>query len=173
MEQESNTLVSALDGYLKCISRLCANNYAFAASCYKANNDIDTFCRKFASFINAGDKYTKPSKHEYLGYKEIDSKKLFEIIEEYVFNGLLDLERMTNEKARYYTKKTLIEDINEYYGLISVSKNRDGEFHPLLSGGVYQINIKCEKYAKSFYFIKKIEDIYVLACFLQKVPVEQ
>ncbi len=58
MKQESNTLVSALDGYLKCISRLCANNYAFASSCYKANHDIDTFCRNFASLINAVDNYT-------------------------------------------------------------------------------------------------------------------
>lgn len=168
MNQEPNEIVSALDGYLKCIYRLCANNYVFTAGCYKADCDIETFCQKIVSFMSAGDEYIEPTKYKYNGYSEIDSKKLFGIIEDYVFNGLIDLEKMPNDDSRHYAKRMLIEDINEYYGLISTSSNKDGEFHPLLSGGVYQLNITCEKYSKSFYYIKKIEDVYVLTSFLQK-----
>ena len=168
MEQIANTYIAELCGYLKCLSRLSANNYVFGASAYEANCEIDDLITAVFEKLGKGDKYIESSECEYLGREIIEPQDIVSEIESYIFAGLLEREQMPNDKARIYATRMLSEDINEYYGLVSTSQNKDGEFHPLLSGEVYRLNIRNTKYSREFYFIKKIESLYVLTYFLQK-----
>jgi hypothetical protein len=165
MKQLSNPHINELNGYLKCISRLRPTRSSFYATAYEAKGEIDDLISELVGLWSKDSEYVTPSKYEYTGKEEIDSHALFNEIEKYVFQGVLDRENIQNEKASAYLTRTLIEDINEYYGVVSTTQNKDGEFHPLLGTAIYRLNIKNESYSNSFYFIKKIAGIYVLTCF--------
>ena len=97
------------------------------------------------------------------------SKFLFEEMEDFIFNGVLDRSTMVSEEARKYTTKMLIEDINEYYGLLSTSLNVNGVFHPLLRNEIFSLNIRNIKHERALYFLVQIENVYVLTAFIKKV----
>lgn len=172
MKHISNHYIDEFRGYLKCIARLCAKGYSFGVAAYEADNDIDIFVSQLVEFWGQGDEYVEPSLYEYLGREKIESTQLFKEIEGFIFNGLLDRENMPSEAAKSYATKMLTEDINEYYGLVSVSLNKEGVFHPLLSNEVYMLKIQHSQYEQRLYFIVKIENVYVLTHFLKRVSHE-
>ena len=61
-----------------------------------------------------------------------------------------------------------IENINEYYGLASSTENRDGVFHPLIMGPIYNLCIQGKDESNYFYFLVKIDKFFVLTCLRRK-----
>ena len=116
--------VFELHGYLKALQRLCGTNYAFGARFYSKKEDLDTFGQKISE--------------KKLKYEEADHVSIFKNIESMVFNGFLAKEHVPNERAWNYLTKVIIEDINEYFGLVSLALNEDGISHPLLNGIIYK-----------------------------------
>jgi hypothetical protein len=173
MNHIENLYIDEFRGYLKCLSRLCANEYVFGASCFEAKQDIDVFAKELVEFWGQGDEYIEPSNYEYFGSTLIESPQLFQEIESFIFNGILERESMPNQAAKEYAERMLTEDINEYYGLVSVSLNEEGVFHPLLSNNVYTLNIQNKNHERALYFIVKIENVYVLTHFLKKANHEK
>ena len=167
MKHIPNLYIDEFRGYLKCIARLCTKGCSFGVVAYEAESDIDDFVTRLVEFWGRGDEYIEPRLYEYLGREKIEPDQLFKEIENFIFNGLLDRENMPNESAKNYATKMLSEDINEYYGLVSVSLNEDGVFHPLLSNEVYLLNINNSEYEQRLYFIIQIENIYVITYFLK------
>ena len=172
MKHISNHHINEFRGYLKCIARLCAEENSFGVAAYEADNDIDVFVSQLVEFWGRGDEYVESSLYEYLGHEKIESAELFKEIEKFIFNGLLDRENMPSEAAKNYATKIITEDINEYYGLVSVSLNEEGVFHPLLSNELYLLKIRNSKFQKRLYFIVQIENIYVLTSFLKQASHE-
>ena len=168
IEHIESPSINGLQGYLQCIKRLCANGYVFGAVSYKANSDIDEFISGLVRYWSEGDDVVEPSNFEYCGKELISYEILLSKIEGFIFNGILDRRNMPNDNARQYMTKMLTEDINEYYGLLSVELNNDGVFHPLISNDVYLLNIRNEIYSQSFYYIVKIENVFVVTHFAQK-----
>ena len=173
MKYISNPHIEEFRGYLECLSRLCANGYSFGVSSYEADSEIDSLVSELTELWGAGDEYVEPSIYEYTGHELIEYELIIDEIQGYIFNGLLSLECMKNDDARSYAKKALTEDINEYYGLVSVSLNENGVFHPLISSEVYRLNINCQRSEKSFFFIVKIENLYVLTSFVKNESNEE
>ncbi|HCB40397.1 hypothetical protein [Ketobacter sp. GenoA1] len=143
--------VFELHGYLKALQRLCGTNYAFGARFYSKKEDLDTFGQKISE--------------KKLKYEEADHVSIFKNIESMVFNGFLAKEHVPNERAWNYLTKVIIEDINEYFGLVSLALNEDGIFHPLLNGMIYKNIAPFEKDKASLIFWIEIEQHYVLAYF--------
>ncbi len=162
MKHIENLYIDEFRGYLKCLSRLCANGYVFSVTAYSAVDNVDYFASKLVKFWNLGDEYIEPSCYEFLNSNKIEYDTLLKQIEKYIFNGLLERSNMPSKSAETYATKMLTDDINEYYGLVSVSLNDNGIFHPLISNDVYVLNIHNPRHEKSLYFIVKIEEIYVL-----------
>jgi len=165
MEQVSNIHIDEFRGYLKSLSRLCGNRHYFGVAAYDSSISIDDLAFKLIEFWRKEDD-TIPL--QYNGCRLIDSKDLFAEIENYIFNGILRRSNMPNDSVRNYATKMLTEDINEYYGLVSVSLNKNGIFHPLLSSNVYVLDIVNPKYEKTLYYVVKIENIYVYSVFVIK-----
>lgn len=172
MKHISNLYIDEFRGYLKCIARLCGKRYCFGVTAYEAENDIDIFVSELVEFWGQGDEYVEPSLYEYLGHEKIESALLFKEIEGFIFKGLLDRVNMPSEAAKSYATKMLTGDINEYYGLVSISLNEEGVFHPLLSNEVYRLKIEHSGCEQRLYFIVKIENVYVLTYFLKRVSHE-
>ena len=84
----------------------------------------------------------------------------------YIFNGCINQEALTNQGAFEYATRTLIDDINESYGLVSTSLNKEGVFHPLITGPLYMLSISNNKNEKCLYYVVKIESMYVLTYFI-------
>jgi hypothetical protein len=169
----SNPYLNQLDGYLKCLSRLCANRYSFGVTSYEAIGDIDSLVYELVNLWGQGDEYIEKSEYQYKGKEIIDYQQLCKEVEKYIFNGLLNRKDMTSDDARNYATRMLIEDINEYYGLVSTTINENGVFHPLIRSEVYRLDIQNKKYEKAFFYIVKIENIYVLTNFCKNVITEK
>jgi len=167
MEYIPNTNIDELRGYLKSLHRLASANYAFGVALYDANCEIDILAAELVRTWSIGDEYSDPGTYEYFGNERIEYSQLCQEQLKYIFNGLLDFKRMDSDDEIRYSKKIILEDINEYYGLLSTSLNEDGAFHPLISGDVFQLDIRNSRYAKSFFYIVKIETYYVLTYFSQ------
>ncbi|WP_444936246.1 hypothetical protein ACJJIW_20785 [Microbulbifer sp. JMSA004] len=135
---------------------------------YAAEQEIDFFVSELVAHWSEGDEYLAAKEYRFNGRVEVESDWLFKEIESYIFNGLLNKQLMPDEDARGYASKILIEDINEYYGLLSSSLNKDGVFHPLLRNPIYKLDIEVENVEKSLYFIIKIENVYVLTYFMKR-----
>jgi len=161
MEEYSNHHVSNLNGYLRCLSRLCGPEYAFGVNAYKTVLSIESFADEIVTQLNK-DK----SEYVYHGYSEIEYEVIRNKIKGYIFNGCINQEALNSLGALKYAERTLIDDINESYGLVSTSINKEGVFHPLITGPVYTLNISNTKNKKSIYYAVKIESIYVLTYFI-------
>ncbi len=145
--------ISALDGYLKALQRLCGAGFVFGARGYPAEDDIDNFMRNIISEWGSSNEYT------YSGYEKIESKDLFCRVEDLIFNGVIVKDRF---QSNNFIPKMILEDINEYYGLASTSLDEQGEFHPLLTGPVYKLNIGSCLNFKGLYFLVKINKYFVI-----------
>ncbi len=169
MKYIPNPHIEEFRGYLECLSRLCANGYSFRVSSFEANTEIDPFIVELSEIWSTEDEGAESIIHDYRGREIIKYEQIFDEIKSYIFSGLLTLENMASDDARNYAKRSLIDDINEYYGLVSTSLNENGAFHPLISSQVYRLFIDCQKHEKSFHFIVKIENLYVLTSFVKNV----
>ena len=65
------------------------------------------------------------------------------------------------------SKEVIVSDINEYYGLLSTELNNKGVFHPLYANDVYELKINNVRHMEAFYFVVKVEDVYVLTHFVK------
>ncbi len=155
--------ISELNGYLTALQRLSGVTFSFGAKSYYAKENIDEFLKNYLKEM------TEKEDISYGGRLEINYKELIVNIKKYIFNGFLSAEKIASANALSYLERTLIEDINEYYGLASNSLNESGTFHPLVEGPVYSLKIKNSGDVSSLYFMVKIESYYVITCFCQKV----
>lgn len=145
--------ISALDGYLKALQRFCGAGFVFGVRSYDAEDDIDNFMRNIVSEWGSSNEYM------YSGYEKIESKDLFCKIEELIFNGIISKDGF---QSNSFIPKGVIEDINEYYGLASTSLDELGEFHPLLKGPVYKLNIGSGSGCRGLHFLVKINKYFVI-----------
>ncbi|PIE41012.1 MAG: hypothetical protein CSA49_05610 [Gammaproteobacteria bacterium] len=140
--------VFELNGYLKALQRLCGTNYVFGARLYTKKIDLESFGTKIIG-----------SKIE---YRKVGHEDVFRNMEAMIFNGILAKKRISDERIISYLSKVLIEDINEYFGLVSTTLNEDGLFHPLLKSSIYQNVASFEKDNETVIFWVRIEELYVL-----------
>ncbi len=154
--KENMTYILALDGYLKALQRLCGAGYVFGVREYPAGDDIDEFMNAIVLEWGAKNQYT------YSGHKKINPRDVFFHIEEFVFNGAISKNIFQSNRV---TIKMILEDINEYYGLMSTSIDAEGAFHPLIKGPVYQLKIDTGDFYRSFYFLVKINKYFVITYF--------
>jgi hypothetical protein len=162
MSKDYEFYIAELNGYLNAIRRLRGNGFFFGVRSYKAVDKIDNFVNEM---IREWDQH---GSFKYHGKSKIEFRELKDKIIDLIFGGVLNTRNMVNEQAENYAKEMLIEDINEYYGLASVSINKDGVFHPLIAGPVYNLDIQNKAYCASFYYLVKIEDNYIVTYFRKK-----
>lgn len=117
---------------------------------------------------SAGNDYVDATPHAYNGKVEIQNPELCDEILGYIQNGFIRPEAMPSEKVCEHIKQTLMDDLNEYYGLASTSMNENGVFHPLIRGPVYKLDISGGKFNRSLVFLVKIESIFVLTYYSSK-----
>jgi hypothetical protein len=168
MAKESDLYLGGLNGYLNCLSRLCGPGYAFNVNMFDANSDVDKFIISKIAEWKIGDNYCSGTEYNYHGKSEIKFNEICDRLTEYIFTGILQkVIRPKSEEYEQY-KRILIEDINEYYGLISTTLNYDGVFHPLIKGPVLEIALTSKKHEHIFCFLVKIESYYVLSIFSKR-----
>ena len=161
-------MIDNLNGYLQCLARLCGNGYVFEVTGYTASSDLDEFIQELLDHWNEGGEYADLNKFTYSGKRLIDYKTLIQEVEGFVFNGLLNRERIPSEVARKNITQLLTEDINEYYGLLSTGLNKDGAFHPLISGSVYRLFVNRTGFSQELHLLSKIETVYVVTHYAKK-----
>lgn len=157
--------VASLDGYLKSLRRFRSSGCSYWARSYPAIDDIDQFLSESVS--GWGKEY------RFLRKQNIEFRDIEKRIIETVFRDALNLQNVESEVTKQSIKRLIVEDINEYYGLISISLNEDGVFHPLISGPVFEIKVENADYLDIFIYLVKIEEIFVLTGFARKKPSEK
>ena len=157
--------INELNGYLKCLARLSLKKCFFGSLAFESELEMDDFCRLLAIKWSERGELITPNEHSYLGLSLIESESLFREIERFILIGALNENSLDSNEISEYLRMTLIEDINEYYGLLSTSLDEQGEFHPLLSGNVFSVHFKSSRYSDSFHFIKRIGKYYILTYF--------
>jgi len=172
MAKESDLHLGGLNGYLSCLSRLCGPGYAFNVNMFEANSDVDTFVTSKIEEWKVGDEYYSGTAYEYSGKSKIGFEEICNRLAGYIFNGFLQEMAPPNSTVYKQLKRVLIDDLNEYYGLISTTLNYDGVFHPLISGPVFEIYLTSVKYEQLFCFLVKIENYYVLSIFTKRAGSE-
>lgn len=150
--------IAALNGYLHSLRRFRGAGYFYAASSYVVAEDIDSFL--IATIKGWGG-------FEYRGKSLIEFNVLSERLESIIFGGALSLSHMSDE-SRKCIKQSVLEDINEYYGLAATSLGTDEPFHPLISGPVYELDVESESYSDLFMYVVQIGSNYVLTSFARK-----
>jgi len=123
--------VYELNGYLKAIERLCGRAYVFGANYFPAKStideDINKFINKWDRKINKANKFDRKIKLlTYLERVDISYNELMKDVESIIFDGFLNRDRLKSEDEYMYISKTIFEDIEEYYGLISTAINSHG-----------------------------------------------
>jgi len=157
-----NIYIYELNGYLKAIQRLCGRAYVFGANYFPAKSTIDEDINKF---IN---KWDRKNKLTYVEKVDIGYNELMKDMESIIFDGFLNRDRLKSEGEYMYLSKTIFEDIQEYYGLISTAINSHGIFHPLIKIPKYKIKILSDDFDKSLFFLFQIEHIFLLTFFYKK-----
>lgn len=127
------------------------NNFAFGARSFSSKEELDQFILKVAN---------AEAKHTELDYKQVVSK-----LEDIIFKGVLDKDRISNEDAWNFIHKMIIEDIIDFYELIPFSLNESNEKHPFIVGPIYSLINAVKEDKASFLFWLKIEYKYVLTYF--------
>ena len=153
--------LSELNGYLKAIQHLNGPAYSFGVKWFYLEDGFNGFIHNYDHKYNF-------SKSTAIEFKEIKERILG-----FALNGMLDQEKFSGEKALNYYKEMIIEDINEYYGLASSSENSAGVFHPLVKGPVYRLDIDGKDQSSYFYFLIRIENIFVLTYFLESKIIDK
>lgn len=143
--------VNELNGYLLSLQRLNGHGYVFAAHGFENFQDFEKLASKITS--------------EKLDTYQIDHKAITANLERMLFNGILSASHITDSSVRSKLGVIILEDIGEYFGLMSTSLNIKGVFYPLIRGTVYQLNDTKMHDADFFAFWVKIENCYVLAYF--------
>ena len=123
--------VYELNGYLKALERLCGRAYVFGANYFPAKStideDINKFINKWDRKINKANKFDRKIKLlTYLERVDISYNELMKDVESIIFDGFLNRDRLKSEDEYMYISKTIFEDIEEYYGLISTAINSHG-----------------------------------------------
>ncbi|MGH1373498.1 MAG: hypothetical protein ACRBBW_15770 [Cellvibrionaceae bacterium] len=154
--------IASLDGYLKCLRRFRSSGCSYWARAYPATDDIDQFLGELVSSWG--------SEYRLLGKKNLEFRDIEKRIIDTVFRGALNLENVESKITKQSIQRLIVEDINEYYGLISTSLNADGAFHPLISGPVYEVKVRNVDYLDAFIYLVKIEEIFVLTGFSRRKP---
>ena len=161
--------LNELNGYLRCLSTLCGPRYAFGARTYPASTNIDTLIECELKQWGKGSEYVPATEFQFHGKRPVIYKDLLAQIEQFISSGMLSKKHFPNEQVLNDTKRMLLENLNEYYGLISTDLNIDGLFHPLIRSPVHQFDITSNRHQNILMFMVKIEDCYVLTCFLRKI----
>ena len=125
-------------------------------------SSIESFANEI---INKWNNSNDNNEYIYHDYSEIEYKVIRKEIEGYIFNGCINMESLNSLGAFKYAERTILDDINESYGLVSTSINKQGVFHPLITGPVYRLNISNKKIKKNLYYVVQIESIYILTYF--------
>jgi hypothetical protein len=146
---------------------LCGPAHVFGAQAYQVETDVDSFLRKAVSVWNEDGEYIDETGIQYAGKSIIEYSELQSEIAGYLTNGVIGLKEVSNPRTKG-VPKLLLEDINEYYGLASISLNPDGVFHPLISSTVYRIDLRDQRHEESLFFVLQIEDMYVLTYLYKK-----
>ncbi len=168
IEHFRSSHIDRLSGYLQCLARLCGRGYVFGVVAYKVNNEIDEFVSELLRYWNKGDDYVASEQFKYCGKELIEYKLLTHEIENFIFNGLLNRDRISNEVTRKNITQLLTEDINKCYGLLSTELNKEGAFHPLISGSVHRLIISRKGFSQGFYHLSKIESVYVVTHYTKR-----
>lgn len=168
MTKESDIHLGGLNGYLNCLSRLCGPGYSFNVNMFEVESDVDAFIATKIEEWKIGDEYCSGTEYNYSGKYKIEFNEICDRLAGYIFNGLLKNSIPPDSTVYEQFKRVFIEDINEYYGLISTTLNYDGVFHPLIRGPVFEIALTSVKHENIFCFLVKIESFYVLSIFSKR-----
>lgn len=154
--------VGELNGYLKALGRVCGPRHSFGVKAERhGGRSISDFVQHILAERN------KYHSEVYVDQEVINRDQLFDRIESMIFGGQMrNLKPNKNTGDDYAT--VFIEDINEYFGLISTSMNKEGVFHPLLNSTVFGIEVLNEECESSFYFALGIEDLYIFVYFCKR-----
>lgn len=174
MRERPNLHIYNLYGYLQALARLCGPQYQFGVSSWEASSSIDDLATELTALWNQGDDYLPPSDFIYLGNEEIAYAQLLKELIYYLSNGCLARGVIAGDKVYSEVGRQILWDILEFYGLASTSLNEAGVFNPLVAGPVYRLKLQCSEQIESFYFLVRIEDMYVLTylCKTQAAPNE-
>ncbi|MCE0558396.1 hypothetical protein [Motilimonas sp. E26] len=156
--------LAELNGYLRALSQVAGPAYGFGVkkfsnSCSELNGTIT----KIVSEWNAGETSRKNSEYFYKGKKILSSRDLLNKVEGVLKKSLFKTKG--SGERELYCLKSIMEDINEFYGLVSSSLNEDGVFHPLIESPVYELDIRNSKHSASFYYLVRIEGMVVVTYF--------
>jgi hypothetical protein len=165
---DQNPMIVMLDGYLNCLATMCGSKYFFSATAFQDSNEIDLFMEGIVRQWSLGDEYIAPSEYKYVGKEAIEYGKLRKHVVSMIFNGAL--KPYFAEKEGYGDiGRKILWDVFEYYGLASTHVNEAGEFHPLVKGPVYHLDIRSEQHKRGLYYLVRIEGFYVLTALVEKI----
>lgn len=143
--------VAELNGYLKSLQLLNGPNYKFGVHGFEFDGDIESFLKS----LNFRVSY---SKFEMIDFEEAKLKFFH-----FTLNGLISPCRFSSEDFFKYYSEMMFEDVNEYYGLVAVSQNKRGVFHPLIKGPIYQLHVDNGDYQTDYFsFLVRIENFFIL-----------
>lgn len=140
-----NKHLSEMNGYLNALQRICGSKYVFGVTevplSSEGNESIKLYIKKVKSCLAVRET------NEF-NYQELASnlnKVLYRCI-----NRIL----MLDENRWGVLSRGILDDINEYFGLISTTLNKDGIFYPLKKNklSLYMSN-SCGEDAEIFFSV--------------------
>lgn len=146
--------LSGLNGYLRALERICGSAYSFGALAFSNESDLFEF---ISQKLGRGKSFPE------MPFETLTSKLASKI-----FIGILSMEEESDRGPKKLLSKLILEDINEYYGLISISIKKDGAFHPLISGPVYADEFQTSDGYHVFAYWVKIENIFIFTYLRKK-----
>ncbi|TBW48870.1 hypothetical protein EZI54_20695 [Marinobacter halodurans] len=155
--------IDELQGYLKALQRIAGPAFAFGVRYEKTPKDLNAFIAE-----KVGDKESILYGEKIDEKREIKYRDLMSKINHMIFDGQSPLKESKDSTAISYLERSFSEDINEYYGLES-SLLTEGAFHPLVEGPVHFLKIEKDSEAKSFCFLVRIGEYWILTYFFKSV----
>ncbi|NEV65382.1 hypothetical protein [Thiorhodococcus minor] len=152
--------VSELKGYLKAFDRVCGRSYFFGVICLETKESLDI---EMQSYFNRWNK-ERDKKILYKGFRVIDYNALVSEIDEMVFHGFLNV-REVSGKPSSGLSGVFVDDINEFFGLISTTINPEGVFYPLRKSPIYLLEISREDLERALFFSVKVEHVLLITYF--------
>jgi hypothetical protein len=150
-EQAFEEILAHLNGYLNALRRI-AGHVLFSAVAFPTGNDFETAIKTHVDGWGVGTQYIGCNQIEYDEVKAILRRQIYDRLDGLGANAIAFLDW----------------DIQEYYGLASVALDESDEFHPLVSGPVFRLEIIRDDVADGEYFAVQIGSFAVVTALAQR-----
>ena len=145
---DTDALISHFDGYLSALRRLSHTWIANVRQFPVSGSLDDSLSKHLGEWIEGV---------QYVGKSGVTYDEVIDDLDRYILSRLDRLSEDQLSLVRW--------DIEEYFGLIAMSVDKEADFHPLISGPVYRLQVDSPE-DRERYLAVRIADVVVVLLFV-------